>query len=212
MKTWQKVCIIAGNFLLAIGLSMILSSFYTRQATLREIGLVSDKFLTVYEEPVVVENFENKYSFFLDDEKAQFIVGLCEDFSVNSDLVVAILMKENPTLISDVVGKPNKNGTVDLGLFQLNDRCLFQKGGFLEMFWPADFPDFDPMNWKHNSYVAVRLIDDLTRTFGTSAHENIAAAYNCGAGRVFSGEIPTSTAQDYVPCVMNNLAIIKRIS
>ena len=181
----------------------------TRKSTLEEVGLVSTNYLTIYEQPEKVDNFVNKYSFFLDDEKAEYIVQLCSDFNVDSDLVVAILMQENPTLKVDAVSGPNKNGTADLGLFQLNDRCLFQKDGFLDLFWPKEFPEFEASNWKHNSYIAVRLIGDLTKTFGENAYESIAAAYNCGSGRVFSGQIPLSTSTVYVPSVMNNLAAIK---
>lgn len=181
----------------------------TRKSTLEEIGLVSTNYLTVYEQPVKVDNFVNKYSFFLDDEKAQYITGLCQDFNVDSDLVVAILMHENPTLKVNAIGGPNENGTADLGLFQLNDRCLFQKDGFLDSFWPKDFPEFDASNWKHNSYIAIRLIEDLSKTFGINAYESIAAAYNCGTYKVFTDSIPYSTANVYVPSVMNNLAVIR---
>lgn len=38
--------------------------------------------------------------------------------------------QKNPTLKVDAVSGPNKNGTADLGLFQLNDRCLFRKADF----------------------------------------------------------------------------------
>lgn len=186
-----------------------LSIIATRKSTLKEIGLVSHNYLTVYEHPVKVENFVNKYSFFLDDEKAEYLVQLCSGFNVDSDLVVAILMQENPILKTDAVSSMNANGTVDLGLFQLNDYYLFQKGGFLDLFWPKDFPEFEASNWKHNSYIAVRLIEDLSKTFGENAYASIAAAYNCGAGRVFLGQIPTSTSTIYVPSVMNNLAVIK---
>lgn len=194
----------------SILLASIISIIVTRKSTLKEIGLVSYSYFAIEEHKVVQENFENRYSFFLDDEKAEYITSLCKGFSLDSDLVVAILMQENPTLKEDAVGKMNKNGTVDLGLFQLNDLCLFQKGGFLDLFWPKDFPEFEASNWKHNSYIAVRLIEDLSKTFGENAYERIAAAYNCGAGRVFLGQIPVSTSTVYVPSVMNSLAVIKR--
>lgn len=206
---WLKQGTIVLCLLITMTCSGVLSYVLTRKSTLEEIGLVSTNYLTVYEQPVEVENFVNKYSFFLDDEKAEYLVQLCSDLNVDSDLVVAILMQENPTLKVDAVSGPNKNGTADLGLFQLNDRCLFQKDGFLDLFWPKEFPEFEASNWKHNSYIAVRLIEDLTKTFGENAYENIAAAYNCGSGRVFLGQIPVSTSTVYVPSVMNNLAVIK---
>ena len=207
---WFKQGKIILCFLVVVVCTGIISYVLTRKSTLEEVGLVSTNYLTVYEHPVKVDNFVNKYSFFLDDEKAEYLVQLCSDFNVDSDLVVAILMQENPTLKVDAVSGPNANGTADLGLFQLNDCCLFQKDGFLDLFWPKDFPEFEATNWKHNSYIAIRLIEDLTKTFGENAYENIAAAYNCGSGRVFLRQIPVSTSTVYVPSVMNNLAVIKR--
>ena len=204
-----KQSIVIFCFLITVVCTGAISYVLTRKSTLEEVGLVSTNYLTIYEQPEKVDNFVNKYSFFLDDEKAEYIVQLCLDFNVDSDLVVAILMQENPTLKVDAVSGPNKNGTADLGLFQLNDRCLFQKDGFLDLFWPKEFPEFEASNWKHNSYIAVRLIGDLTKTFGENAYESIAAAYNCGSGRVFLGQIPVSTSTVYVPSVMNNLAAIK---
>lgn len=212
MKNLVRASIIIACFLAAIAYTGFMSWWITRKNTLKEIGLVAQDILKVCEKPQSVEDFANPYAFFLDDEKAAYIMSLCEDFNVDCDLVIAILMRENPTLKTNAVGSINQNGTVDLGLFQLNDRCLFQKGGFLDLFWATDFPEFDASNWKHNSYVAIRLIDSLTRTFGALAYENIAAAYNCGSGRVFSGEIPVSTASVYVPSVMNNLAAIKGLN
>lgn len=207
---WFKQGMIILCFLVALACTGTISYVLARKAVLKEIGLVSTNYLTVYEHPAKVDNFVNKYSFFLDDEKAEYLVQLCSGFNVDSDLVVAILMQENPTLKTDAVSSMNANGTVDLGLFQLNELCLFQKGGFLDLLWPKDFPEFEASNWKHNSYIAVRLIEDLTKTFGENAYESIAAAYNCGAGRVFLGKIPVSTSTVYVPSVMNNLAVIKR--
>lgn len=143
---WFKQGTVILCFLITVVCAGTVSYVFTRKSTLEEIGLVSTNYLMIYEQPEKVDNFVNKYSFFLDDEKAEYIVQLCSDFSVDSDLVVAILMQENPTLKVDAVSGPNKNGTADLGLFQLNDRCLFQKDGFLDLFWPKEFPEFEAAN------------------------------------------------------------------
>lgn len=162
------------------------------------------------EEPTVEENeFINPYSFFLDNGKAKFIVTLCKNLEVDSDLVIAILMKENPNLIEDAESKENKNGTHDLGYFQLNDRCLYEEGGFLDLYWDDSFPEFDPYNWMYNSFVAINHIKSLSTQFGDNNYELIAAAYNCGAGRTISGNIPSSTEIYYVPSVLENLGYIQ---
>lgn len=192
--------------LIILGLS---ACYLVRKITLHQVGLVSENFLTVEDEPVKAVDYVNPYSFFLNDEMAYYIMGLCQDFSVDSDFAIALLMKENPKLDFNSIGKPNNDGTIDVGLWQLNDRYLYSKDGFIEMFWPKDFPKFDAMNWKHNTYVAIKLIKDLQKTFGENAYEKIAAAYNCGTRRVFEESIPYTTRTDYVPSVMNNLAVIR---
>lgn len=114
---WFKQGIVILCFLITVACVGAISYVLTRKSTLNEVGLVSINCLTVDEQPVGVGNFVNKYSFFLDDEKAEYIVQLCSDFNVDSDLVVAILIQENPTLKVDAASGPNRNGTADLGLF-----------------------------------------------------------------------------------------------
>lgn len=181
----------------------------TRILTIRELKPLIEQQLVVEEQPV--EKFINRYSTFLDAEKAEYICTLCSDFKVDPNFVIAILLKENPAIDPSAVGRMNRNGSVDVGLFQLNSKVLYEKGGYLDLFWRKDFPEFNASNWKHNSYIAVRVIRDLFKTFGDNAPTKVAAAYNCGIGRVFREKIPNSTKNDYVPAVMTSLALLQKL-
>ena len=200
--------------ILAVVFVVMLSSsiFTTRYFTLKTVGLVSENYLTVIEQPKHIENFNNPFSSFLDDEKAEFIILNCRNFKVNPITVVSILEKENPTLDCKATSEPNDNGTRDLGLFQLNDKSLFEKGGFVDMWWPKDFGDFNPDNWKHSAYLAIKYVQDLQKTFGENNIFYIAAAYNAGTSRAYNEwlqvenaeKLPKRTRVDYAPSVKNN--------
>ena len=102
MKTstkWAIGVVVVAAFIIAVLSTIVL----TRSLTLREVGIVSRNYFDIEPEPVKLENFENKYSSFLDDEKAEYICRVSRDFNVDSDLVVAILQKENPTLVVDAI-------------------------------------------------------------------------------------------------------------
>lgn len=203
-------------FFLAVGLSVSITTEIVKSRTRQEMfldifGESKDYMLTT--EPTE-ETHYNKYGVFLDDSMASFIVECCESFDVDTNLVIAILEKENPLLIKDAVSKPNENGTVDTGLFQLNDRSLYSKGGFLDKYWNESLGEFNSSNWKNNAYVAIRLIGDLEKMFGKGKAYWIACAYNAGPQRTYKewtkdiGDtniyIPESTRNNYAPAVVQN--------
>lgn len=215
----KAVLITALIGLCLVASAILFTSIYTRKVTLEEVGITSKSFFSVEQRVHYIKDFENKYSSFLDDEKAEFICTLSRDFNVDSDLVVSILEKENPTLNETATGSVNSNGTRDLGLFQLNDKSLFSKGGFLDLWWKEEFGEFNADNWKHNTYIAVKYIQDLTKTFGEVNVFFIAAGYNAGTPRAYTAYIngdelslPTSTRKDYSPTVENNYKKWKALS
>ena len=159
------------------------------------------------------ETHLNPYGAFLNDEMADFIIQCSGSFSVDTNLVVSILEMENPSLIVDVVSKTNENGTYDIGLFQLNDRSLYSKDGFLDKYWNSLLGEFNPDNWKNNAYVAIKFIGDLEKMFGKDNVYWIACAYNAGPGRAYKEwtkteddkqYLPESTRTYYGPMVVNN--------
>lgn len=156
--------------------------------------------------------YENPYYFFLPDDYAQFISKKAKDFDVDPDLAVAILHTENPKLKNNAVSDMNENGTIDVGLWQLNDRSLYDDGGFVDSYWVNDCKQnpnkFDVGNWKHSTLIAIKYIADCKKGVGSKSVFNIAAAYNCGIGRTSKwilnpekNPLPKSTLEKYAPSV-----------
>lgn len=147
--------------------------------------------------PYHIEGFTNKYEQFLSDDMAMFIVSTCHQFEVDPDIAVSILKKENLQKDPYAVGPMNKNGTVDVGLFQLNDRMLEKKNGFIDLFWKFDSVEFNASNWKHNTYIAISYMDYLQdKLRGKNIFpEYIAAGYNGGESTMeafyLTGTVPS---------------------
>lgn len=154
-----------------------------------------------YVEPEPLPDRVHKYAF-IEPVMSDFIEDLCIEVDYDSDLVVAHLMVENPEMDWKAI-HVNSNGTLDLGGFQLNDCYLYTT--FLPAYWDLDV-EFDPFNPKHNAYVAILHMKHLQDTL--KIQSDAIAAYNCGAGRVMSGEIPEST-KIYVQRVTNYYMLLK---
>ena len=90
----------------------------------------------------------------------------CENYKVNIEEAIAIMLVENPTVNPELVNK-NTNGTIDVGLFQINSCRVHQ---FVEM----GLDDlFDP---KQNITAGVCIISHLNRYKGEAKF----IAYNAG--------------------------------
>lgn len=148
----------------------------------------------------VVER-EPKYKF-LPAEISNYICDLCEGLKLDSDRAVGHLMVENPSFDPNAI-HINSNGTIDQGEFQLNDRSTWTS--FIPRYW---FPniEFDPFNWKHNTYVALHHMKYLDDKF--KLEDDAIMAYNCGEGAVMNGTIPEST-KVYLAKVKNNIWLLK---
>jgi hypothetical protein len=127
----------------------------------------------------------------------EYLVSQCLEVGVPVGVVRAILLQENP-LMNPRALHWNSNGSIDMGLFQLNDVYLYSD--FVPRFWHFDVP-FLWDNPFHSIYIAVRHIKWLYQKFPQrvppqSAAFSVALAYNCGFTRVQSGMVPRSSA-DY---------------
>ena len=149
----------------------------------------------------VVEDSEHKYSF-LNKSLSDYICNLSAELGIDSDLVVSILMVENPEFNPDVMHK-NINGTIDCGLFQLNDRYLWTT--FKNSYW-VDNIELDPFNWKHNCFIAMHHLAYLQEKLKVA--DEVVMAYNCGIGAVMNNEVPAST-KVYLCKVKNNMVLLK---
>lgn len=144
----------------------------------------------------------SQYSF-LPKEIEDYILESCENLGVDPDLCLAILINENPEINFTAVNS-NANGTADVGLWQINDKYLWTT--FKDDFWVFEDVELNPFNWKHNTYIALRIIQDNCKTFST--FDERVMAYNCGCGAVMNDKIPASTYK-YLASAKINYELLK---
>lgn len=169
------------------------------------LGLTSPEreiVVNLEEMPLNVEWYSPTYPF-LPEELSVYIECLCEQLGIDTDLAVAILLQENPEINIEATHR-NENGTIDVGLWQLNDKYLYSD--FAVKFWKFDI-ELDPYNWKHNTYIALNHIHWLQQRL--KVQEDIICAYNCGIGAVMNNKIPDST-KIYLRRVVNNYNLLKK--
>ena len=176
---------------ISCGLSFLIGFNMNRSQKSYNFSVVSD-----------IPKSENPKYKFLEPDISDYICELCSNMELDSDLIVALLMTENPTFNKDAIHK-NENGTIDCGLFQLNDKYLWTT--FKSKYW-FDNLELDPFNWKHNTYIALHHFQYLQEKM--KIQDEAIMAYNCGDGAVMSGNIPDST-YTYLLKVKNNLWLIR---
>ena len=168
-------------------------------------------YYTIFESDEIVENPYAPIPFLfgdnsISDEQATYIIKLAGALEIDPDFCIALLNKENPELNEAAVSKPNKNGSRDLGMWQLNKNNFNDTPySFDELYWPFEI-EFDPFNWKHNTWIALHHIQDLYKEFGD--YEKVAQAYNGGAPKVRKGTV-VSMAREYSEIVMKTYNNIK---
>ncbi len=145
---------------------------------------------------------ENTRYPFMPKQYSDYICNLAKELRIDSDIAVSILMVENPEFNPDATNR-NKNGTNDLGLWQMNDMYVYSV--FVKSYWDID-TDFNPYNWKHSTFLAMHHIEFLLRSL--KVQDDAIMAYNCGRGRVIDNDIPAITRQ-YLAKVNNNLKLLK---
>lgn len=149
----------------------------------------------------VAEEVKGKYDF-LPTEISDYICLLGNQLDVDTDLAVSILLRENPQLITEAV-HTNPNGTIDIGLWQLNDRYLW--ANFVPRYWKLE-SEFDPFNWKMNTFIALHLLSDLSESL--KVKDDVIMAYNCGSAAVMQGNVPDTTIS-YLAAVNLNYKMLK---
>jgi len=152
-------------------------------------------------EVFTVDEREPKYKV-MPRELSNYICDMSEELGLDSDLVVAILMRENPEFNPEATHR-NENGTIDVGMFQLNDRYLWTE--FKNDYW-FDNLELNPYNWKHNTYIALHHLRYLQDKF--KIQDDVIMAYNGGKGAVMNGTVKPSTF-NYLAEVKNNLFLLK---
>ena len=189
------------NIILILTL-MIMSTVFTMYILKQKrIIEIKEQLIINMEDYALTNENPTKYNF-LNGDVAIYIESLCEELNLDSDLVVAILMQENPSFDVNAINK-NTNGTIDCGLFQLNDKYLWTV--FKKAYWMDDV-ELDPFNWKHNSFIAIHHINYLAKKL--KVVDDVIMAYNCGAGAVMNHKVPQTT-KIYLNKVKNNMKLLK---
>lgn len=116
-----------------------------------------------------------------------YIEEVSQEAGIDPDIPRVILAMENPKLDEQYINI-NTNGTIDLGLWQLNSKYLWSD--FVKKFWHSE-ETFNPFNWKHSTYVAIYQLKFLQDNLNTV--KQIIMAYNCGLGAVKHNRIPSSS-------------------
>ncbi|MDR2942923.1 MAG: lytic transglycosylase domain-containing protein [Treponema sp.] len=126
-------------------------------------------------------------------EIAQVILQNSDEFEVPASLAFALCWEEsrfNPRAVS----RPNRDGSIDRGLFQLNNRS---------------FPDLDTPAFFNVQYNARYGISHLRYCLDFGGSEVSALAmYNAGAGRVTSTGAPNVTL-NYISRILENKSKIE---
>jgi hypothetical protein len=126
-------------------------------------------------------------------EISQAILQNADEFDVSAALAFALCWEEsrfNPRAVS----RPNRDGSVDRGLFQLNNRS---------------FPDLDPLAYFYVRYNARYGIGHLRYCLDIGGSEVSALAmYNAGTGRVSSTGAPKVTL-NYISRILENKSKIE---
>ena len=197
--TWKKICYIAGLSVLAIAIIVIccMWSYIAGTKKVKEILVAVD--FTLPDDQITEE--PHRYQF-LNKALSDYICDLSAELDVNPNLIVAILMVENPEFNQEAIHR-NENGTIDCGLFQLNDRYVWTT--FKASYW-FDNIELDPFNWKHNAYIAMHHIKALQDQL--KLQDEVIMAYNCGIGAVMNETVPAAT-KVYLAKVKNNMVLLK---
>ena len=123
------------------------------------------------------------------------IYKACAEVQIPQDILARIIEAESSW---DYTKKssPNKNGTIDHGLCQLNSKSLedfayrYNKGETI-----------DPYNPELSIRIAAKYLASLQKS--TNDWRKTVAAYNCGLSKVKANAIPANT-QKYVEKIMGD--------
>lgn len=119
---------------------------------------------------------------FAGTEIESYIYDTCLHEGVRPEIALSILHTENPDQ-DPYATHNNANGTIDVGLFQLNDRYLYTD--FVPNYWDKE-EEFNAFNWQHNAYLAIKHIKWLEKQ-ANGVDKIIFMGYTGGIGRAVAG-------------------------
>ena len=142
--------------------------------------------------------------FGLPDSLESYLIEQCREVGILVPVARAILFQENRGCNPNACPF-NKDGSQDLGLFQLNSNYLWKD--FVPNYWDRE----DEFRWAdpfHSTYIAVRHIKWLYDVYKGPSMPTmqsrtfmVALAYNCGVGAVLKGKVPEASVKYAVSVV-----------
>jgi soluble lytic murein transglycosylase-like protein len=118
------------------------------------------------------------------------ILAVALETGVDGSLAVAVARAENGAFEPEKTGAVNANGTVDMGIMQLNSRYLDY---FVAEYW--DGPEaFDWSRREHNIYVGLRHLKHLLDAAGGDVFTAL-LMYNAGEENVRRGTVKESSVK-----------------
>jgi hypothetical protein len=137
------------------------------------------KLAVVIEKPRLYSYEEEYYMALIPSKLSLFTLEMCRKYDVPISIVYGLGMRESQWNIN-CRDNVNRNGSHDIGLFQLNSRYV---GEYSWKFYDKKIgkdQEFNPRNPKHNIQVAVRILANLYDQFD-GAWTFALIAYNRGA-------------------------------
>ena len=113
---------------------------------------------------------------------ATMVLTIAIEIGIPPYFVLAIALEENWTLNPNAVSPQNENGTVDLGIMQLNSRY---------------YGDIDWRDPEVNIRAGCLHIKALMDHPGLNTYWDVAVSYNCGYWRFISEEGPPMVSIEY---------------
>lgn len=174
---------------------------------------VKNEIKAVTEAAVVIEEIDavqiSQYDIPLVTELQQFIWDTCNSYGINGvcyEYVIAVIKKENSEMDSNETNY-NVDGSVDRGLFQLNDNTSYKLAKDLKI------ENFDPYDPYENIEVGIYYLNIMYQNFSkVCSNEDtfmaVAAGYNQGGNDVMKDiqrhGIRVVYENEYAKDVLNN--------
>ena len=127
---------------------------------------------------------------------AALIIAIAVEVGVPSNFALAIALEENWSLNPNAVSKPNRDGSVDLGLMQLNSYY------------------FGHVDWRcpdTNARTGVGLLRELMSLAYLHTYWGVAVSYNAGSRWAARGQDPPPTSVVYANRVMDKWAELEGV-
>jgi soluble lytic murein transglycosylase-like protein len=123
------------------------------------------------------------------------VLSLSAQLGIDSNLVLAIIEQENPRYNALAVHH-NSNGSMDLGIMQLNDRSI---PDFIRWYWNKEH-EFDWKNPHDNIWLGLMHLRALLSTPGMNVWQAV-ICYNAGTLWFRNGHNPPNSSINYANAV-----------